>query len=169
MTKKCEQPILFFSMQLDNNLDAIKGINQGRLSLWDYNLGFIGRWVCTSSLEAKQGVADWETRGGIHPPNYAMPDEDWFYIKFPLIKQLGQPVDEGYLNLYKGSNLWTTKKGNKRSEVMTHCDKNHKTSPGSFGCLVMVPSEWEDFKSSLFESCGHLPGVRLGVMYNFQV
>lgn len=165
---KCNQPILFFCMQLDGNGSTIPGLNDGRLSLWDYEQGLIHRWVATSSISSKQGIRDWEVRGGVHPPNYAMPDNDWFYVDTKLIIQPGQRVERGFIHLYKESNYWTTNKGNQRSEVMLHPDENYQQSPGSEGCIVMKPKEYEEFEKIFLDCCQQHSKVRLGVMYTFQ-
>jgi hypothetical protein len=164
---KLNKPLLIFALQLDSNQNVIDGLNQGRLTLFDYELGYIHRWVATSSFDGKQKVGDWEKTGGVHPPNYSLDDADWFKLDTKLILQPGQPVPEGYLPKYKKSNDWQTLKGNGRSQVMIHCDENYRTNPGSYGCIVMQPSEWEDFKKTIKETCGHLADIPYGVIYTF--
>lgn len=166
---KCDMPILFFSMQLDNNLSTIPGCNEGRLFLYDYNLGYIHRWVATSSYDGRQRTGDWDKTGGIHPPNSHMSGADWFYMDMKLIVQPGQPVDEGYLPFYRKSNNWRTVGGANRSQIMFHADENYQSAEGSYGCIVMKPKEWEDFKTVIRATCGHLKEVRYGVGYTFQV
>lgn len=165
---KINDPILFFSMQLDTPGNVINSLNQGRLSLWSFQYGYLGRWVATSSYDSKQNVGDWESTGGIHPPNYSMGDAEWFWLELPIIIQPGQAVDEGYILYYKKSNNWTTLKGNNRSQVMAHPDKNWQRSPGSYGCIVMKPEEWKDFRATIEACCGHLKSIRYGVIYTFQ-
>ena len=165
---KCNQPFLIFSMQLDTPGHVITSLNQGRLVLYDYDLGYIHRWVATSSFDGRQNLGDWERTGGIHPPNYQMPGAMWFDLNMNLIKQPGQPVDEGYIVYYKKSNNFKTLKGNNRSQIMVHADKNWTTNPGSYGCIVFKPNEWEDFKRVMNACCGHLDSVRYGIMYTFQ-
>lgn len=164
---KCDKPLLIFSLPLDSERNVIPGLNRGRLVLVDYDRGFIQRWVFTSSYEQLQKVSDWEVTGGVIPPNFAMNGFEWFKVPTKLIVQPGQPVDEGYLVLYNGSNTFTTINGNIRSEVMFHCDKNYKSAPGSRGCLVALPDEWEDFKQVFKEACGHLSDVKLAVIYTY--
>lgn len=160
---KLKQPILMFQMPVDSSSRRIPGINQGRLSLWDYEHGLIYRWVATSSHDGKQDWGDWEQRGGVHPPNFAMSGAEWFWLDLKLIIQPGQPVDEGYLPLYNGSNTWKTLKGNTRSQIMFHEDK---PPIGSLGCIVMSKSEWESFKSVIKACCGDLDKIRYGVLYS---
>jgi len=71
--------------------------------------------------------------------------------------------------LYKKSNNWTTNKGASRSQIMFHCDENYKTNEGSYGCIVMRPNEWENFKSVIEACCGHLDQIPYAVGYSFQV
>jgi hypothetical protein len=49
-----EQPFLVFSMQLDNTPE----LNRGRLVLWDWEKGQIGRWVATSGLGQYQKIGN---------------------------------------------------------------------------------------------------------------
>ena len=160
--QKLDKPFLMFQMQVDSSRHVIPGLNRGRLSLWDFDLGNIYRWVATSSYDGKQKTGDWGVRNGLHPPNYDMAGAKWFYLKTKLIVQPGQPVDEGYLPFYKGSNTWKTLNGETRSQIMFHEDKN---SPGSYGCIVMAKGEWECFKDVFSKCCGHLESVKYGVMY----
>jgi hypothetical protein len=164
---KVDDAFLMFAMQLDSNQNVIPGLNQGRLTLWSFKHGYLGRWVATSSFDGKQSVGDWEKRGGVHCPNYAMDDAEWFEWDLKYLIQPGQPVDEGYLLKYKGSNNMVTLKGNPRSEKMGHPDKNYLKSPGSAGCIVMLPKEWEDFKNVLTACCGHLKSIPYGIIYTF--
>lgn len=161
---KLSKPFLIFQMQVDSSRHVIPGLNKGRLSLWDYDLGNIFRWVATSSYNGKQGTGDWGKRNGLHPPNYDMNNSDWFYLKTNLIIQPGQPVDEGYLPIYQGSNTWKTLSGGTRSQIMFHEDKN---GPGSYGCIVLPKKEWESFKCVFKDCCGHLDKVPYGVMYSW--
>lgn len=150
-------------MPLDSGKLKIPGLNQGRLSLWDYEHGLIYRWIATTSHDGRQGWEDWEKIGGVHPPNYSMPMADWFWLETKLIIQPGQPVSEGYLPKYLANNTWTTLKGNVRSQIMFHEDEN---APGSMGCIVMSKKEWVSFKSVMSACCGHLDKVRYGVIYS---
>ena len=161
---KLQHPFLMFQMQIDSTRHVIPGLNRGRLWLWDFKLGCIFRWVATCSYNGKQDVGDWNQTGGLHPPNYAMDNSDWFYIKTNLIVQPGQPVDEGFLPIYHNSNTWKTLQGATRSQIMFHEDKG---SPGSYGCIVMAKGEWECFKSVFKYCCGHLNEVPYGVIYSW--
>lgn len=165
--KAVGEPILFFGMPVDQKGgQVISGLNRGRLSLWD-DLGLVGRWVFTSSFDGRQSVNDWNVRGGIIPPNFTLSGQLWYSMGTKLIQQPGQPVAEGFIIYYKGSNTWITDKGVTRSEIMLHGDTNWQSSPGSYGCLVALPEEYSSFKKDFLASCGHLEKVRLGVTYTY--
>jgi hypothetical protein len=166
---KCDMPILFFSMELDSNKCVIPGCNDGRLYLYDYNHGYIHRWVATSSFNGRQSVNDWNKTGGVHPPNSHMLGGNWFWVPTKEILQPGQPVERGFILNYKGSNNWTTVDNVNRSQVMLHPDSNHETNEGSYGCLVLKPAEYKDFITVYGTCCGHLDRVRYAVGYTFQV
>lgn len=160
-------PTLYFNMPVDQQGGQIvAGLNKGRLSLWD-DLGQIGRWVFTSSYDGRQKVNDWNLTGGLIPPTSEMPDNLWYEIGTKLIVQPGQPVPEGFIIYYKGSNDFTTKKGVTRSQIMLHPDSNYKNSPGSYGCIVGLPDEYNSFRDAFIEACKHLNRVRLGVVYSY--
>lgn len=160
-------PSLIFSMPVDNpGGQVIAGYNRGRLALVD-DLGLIGRWVFSSSYDGKQKVNDWNTTGGIIPPTSEMPGNLWYEISTKLIKQPGQPVPEGFIIYYKGSNTFVTTKGARRSEIMLHPDSNYKSAPGSYGCLVALPNEYEGFRDAFIEACKHLEHVRMIVLYTY--
>lgn len=161
---KLNNPFLMFNMQLDSSRHVIPGVNRGRVSLWDYELGCIYRWVATSSYNGKQNVDDWQEIGGLHPPNFSMPNSEWFYLDTKLIVQPQQIVKQGYLPFYKGSNTWKQIEGKTRSQIMWH---ETMSNGGSYGCIVFPKAEWESFKKIFRETCGHLESVRYGVMYSF--
>ena len=166
MTRKAVgTPTLFFCSQLDVN-NVTPGYNKGRLNLYD-DLGHIGHWVFSTTIESRQTAKSWEQTGGAITPNFELDGGEWFTVPTKLIVQPGQPVAEGYIVLYKGSNSWKGKNGVTRSEIMIHEDSNYTTSPGSLGCLVAVPDEWKDFKQVFKDSCCHLESVRLAVSYTY--
>lgn len=166
MTRKAVgTPLLFFSSQLDVNVTT-PGYNRGRLLLVD-DIGHIGHWMFSTTIESRQKAKSWEQTGGAITPNSELDGREWYTVPTKLIVQPNQPVKEGYLVLYKGSNSWKAKNGVTRSEIMIHCDDNYTTSPGSLGCLVAVPGEWQDFKKVFAESCGHLQSVKMIVIYTF--
>jgi len=160
-------PTLFFNMPVDQQGgQIIAGLNKGRLSLFD-DLGMIGRWVFTSSFDGRQKVNDWELVGGLLPPTSAMPGQLWYEVGTNLIKQPGQPVDEGFIIYYKGEIEFKTAKGSSRSQLMIHKDSNYKTAPGSYGCLVGLEEEYVDMRDTFIQACGHLKRVRMGGVYSF--
>ena len=62
-----EKPFLIFSMPLDNT----PALNNGRLVLYDWELGHVGRWVATSGLGAWQKIGGWSKQGGgVIPATY---------------------------------------------------------------------------------------------------
>lgn len=165
--KAVGEPTLFFNMPVDQKGgQIIAGLNKGRLSLWD-SLGQIGRWVFSSSYDGRQSVNDWNLKGGLIPPTSEMPGQLWYEMSTKLIVQPGQPVPEGFLIYYKGSNDFTTVKGASRSQIMLHEDSNYRTSPGSYGCVVALRDEYVSFRDAFIESCGHLKIVRFGVVYSY--
>ncbi|NJM22671.1 MAG: hypothetical protein HC907_30165 [Richelia sp. SM1_7_0] len=160
----CKKPLLFFSMQLDSNKHVIPGLNTGRLSLWDYELGMIYRWVATSSYASRQSVNNWNITGGIHPPNQVMLGSNWFHLKNTRIIQPGQPVDDGFILYYNGSNNWQTVSGAKRSQIMLHEDKERN---GTYGCIGMSKSEYDSFTSVLEETCEKDIMIPMGISYSW--
>jgi len=159
---KLSKPILFFAMQLDSNKHIIPGLNSGRLSLWDYELGMIYRWVASSSFSRRQAVKNWNVRGGICPPNQEMRGADWFTLKNTRIIQPGQPVDDGFIIYYNGSNNWRTVKGTERSEIMLHEDKEND---GTFGCIGMSKVEYASFVDVIKQTCESNSMIPFGINY----
>ena len=159
---KLEKPILMFFMHLDSNRFQVPGLNRGRLYLYDYDYGMVYRWVTTTSHVNKQGVAAWDKRGGVHPPNYAMRGADWFHLKNKRIIQPGQPVDDGFILYYKGSNNWETLTGGKRSQIMLHEDKELN---GTAGCFGMSAIEYKSFCTVMEHSCKKNAMIPYGVNY----
>ena len=161
---KCKKPLLFFSMQIDSRRHTIPGLNRGRLSLWDYDLGMIYRWVATTSFLARQKVDDWNQRGGIHPPNQFMLGSEWFHLKNTRIIQPGQPVDDGFIIYYQGSNTFNLIGGARRSQIMLHEDKENN---GTYGCIGMSKSEYLSFTDVLFKTCERNILIPFGISYSW--
>lgn len=157
-------PTLIFFMQLDADRYVISGFNRGRLLLSD-DVGLIGRWVFSASIDSKQKVNDWNKRGGVIPPTSSMPNGEYWQFHTKRIYQPGQPVDDGFLVTFRDSIEYTTVEGGTRSEIMIHLDKPPQ---GSLGCIVALSKgEWDDFCDAVVKSISHLPTVRLLVGYSY--
>lgn len=155
---KLQQPILFFSMALDDS----PSLNHGRLSLWDYELGYIHRWIATSGTGTYQRVGSWsKQRGGVCPPNSKTnPKVKWYQV-IPKLYH-GTIVKEGFL--IKPNEI-KTPDGVTRSEIMLHEDGGNN---GSYGCWVIQEGvEWQHCRDTLIHCCGHLQYVRGGVEYTW--
>lgn len=156
-----ELPFLVFSMQLDNT----PALNQGRLVLYDWNKGQIGRWVATSGLGMYQRIGGWsKQRGGVCPaayhcnPTFA---NHWVQVA---------PLDLSHVKGVEGEAYpitpfeVTTKEGVKRSDMLIHRDAN---APGSLGCIVLPDDEFADFQEVFnFECVGH-EKIKLWLQYDF--
>lgn len=154
-------------MQLDADRYVISGFNRGRMLLSD-DVGLIGRWVFSTSIDSKQKVNDWNIRGGVIPPTSSMPNGEYWQFHTKRIYQPGQPVDDGFLVTFRDSIEYTTVEGGTRSEIMIHNDSNRSTSLGSLGCIVALSNdEWDDFCEGVVKSISHLPTVRLLVGYSY--
>lgn len=155
-----KQPFLFFTMQLDETPQ----INRGRLFLCDYEQGFVGRWVATSSTGAKQGVKDWNIRGGVLPPTYELKNSLSFYTVAT------NPIDLRHVQGVEGNGYAitpfavTTKDGGDRSDLLIHRDAN---VPGSMGCIVLGDGEFADFEKVFKQQCSHFDSVKLLVGYTY--
>jgi hypothetical protein len=131
-----EQPFLIFSMPLDNT----PALNRGRLVLYDFEGGQIGRWVATSGLGMYQKIGGWSKQGGgVIPAAYQCNPtfaNHWVHV---------EPID---LRHIKGVECYAlritpfsvrTKDGVERSDLLIHLDAN---VPGSLGCIVLSEDEW---------------------------
>ncbi len=154
-------PFLIFSMDLDDS----PSLNQGRLLLYDFEQGQIGRWVATSGLGMYQGVGDWsKQRGGVCPAAYQCNPtfaNHWVQVA---------PIDLSHVKGVEGDGYpmtpfaVRTKEGIQRSDLLIHKDAN---TPGSLGCIVLPPAEFEDFQTVFNrELIGH-EKVKLWIQYNF--
>jgi hypothetical protein len=156
-----EQPFLVFSMQLDNTPE----LNRGRLVLWDWEKGQIGRWVATSGLGQYQKIGGWSKQGGgvIPAPYQCNPSFANYWVEVI-------PVDRSEVRGIEGDAYAITpfevrtKDGVGRSDLMVHRDAN---VPGSMGCIVMSKEEFDDFCETFArELIGH-EKIKLFVQYDF--
>lgn len=152
--------LLFFTMPLDETA----ALNKGRLFLIDENKGIVGRWVATSSTGDKQGVKDWNLRGGVLPPTYELRNPLSFY-------SVGvNPVDLKHIRGVEGNGYpitpfeVKTKGGGTRSDLLIHKDAN---VPGSMGCIVLPPNEFSDFEKVFASICQGEDKVKLLVGYTY--
>jgi hypothetical protein len=155
------QPFLVFSMPLDTTPE----LNRGRLVLWDWEKGQIGRWVATSGLAQWQKIGGWSKQGGgvIPAPYQCNPSFANYWVQVT-------PVDLSHVKGVEGDGYpitpfeVRTKDGVKRSDLLIHRDAN---VPGSMGCIVMSDGEFEDFcKMFASELIGH-EKIKLFVQYDF--
>ena len=152
--------LLFFTMALDETSE----LNRGRLFLVDETEGIVGRWVATSSTVDKQGVKDWNVRGGVIPPTYELSSPLPFY--FVTVN----PVDLRNVKGVEGNGYAitpfevTTIGGGTRSDLLIHKDAN---VPGSMGCIVLPESEFTDFEKAFQKYCQGQNTVKLLVGYTY--
>jgi hypothetical protein len=156
-----KQPFLIFSMQLDNTPQ----LNQGRLYLYDWDKGEIGRWVATSGLGMYQRIGGYNKQGGgICPaasscnPSFA---NHWVDVA---------PVDLRHVRGVEGNGYAMTpfkvrtKEGIERSDLLIHKDAN---VPGSMGCIVLPSDEFENFEEVFQDECLGHEKVKLWIQYTF--
>lgn len=154
-------PFFVFSMQLDTTPQ----LNQGRLVLYDWERGNIGRWVATSGLGQYQKIGGWSKQGGgVLPATYQCnPTFANYWMTVSPVDRSDVKGIEG--NAY-GLNPYAvrTKEGIERSDLMVHRDAN---VPGSMGCIVLPTDEFADFEATIArELVGH-EQVKLWVQYDF--
>jgi hypothetical protein len=156
-----ERPFLVFSMPLDNT----PALNRGRLVLYDFEQGQIGRWVATSGLGAWQKIGGWSKQGGgvIPAPYQCNPSFANYWVQVA-------PIDLSHVKGVEGDAFpitpfeVRTKEGVSRSDLLVHRDAN---APGSLGCIVMADSEYADFQETIDrELVGH-ERIKLFVQYDF--
>jgi hypothetical protein len=156
-----KQPFLIFSMQLDNTPQ----LNQGRLVLYDWEQGQIGRWVATSGLGMYQKIGGWSKQGGgVCPAAYQCNPtfaNHWMQVA---------PVDLSDVRGVEGNAYpitpfeVRTKEGIIRSDLLIHRDAN---VPGSMGCIVLPGDEFTDFEKAVArELIGH-EKIKLWIQYDF--
>jgi hypothetical protein len=156
-----KQPFLVFSMPLDNTPQ----LNRGRLVLYDFEQGQIGRWVATSGLGQWQKIGGWSKQGGgVIPATYQCnPTFANYWVQV-------NPIDLSHVKGVEGDAYpitpfeVRTKDGVERSDLLIHRDAN---VPGSMGCIVMTDEEYEDFcKTFASVLVGH-EKIKLFVQYDF--
>ena len=154
-------PFLVFSMQLDNTPQ----LNQGRLVLYDYEQGHLGRWVATSGLGQYQKIGGWSKQGGgVCPAPYQCnPTFANYWVQTA-------PLNLSHVKGVEGDGYpitpfeVRTKEGVERSDLLIHQDAN---VPGSMGCIVLPPDEFEDFQKQFNAlTVGH-EQVKLFIQYDF--
>ncbi|WP_208346504.1 hypothetical protein [Aetokthonos hydrillicola] len=152
--------LLFFTMPLDETRE----LNRGRLFLIDETQGIVGRWVATSSTGDKQGVRDWNVRGGVLPPTYELSEPLPFYCVAV------NPVNLKHVKGVEGNGYpitpfeVKTKGGGTRSDLLIHRDAN---VPGSMGCIVLPSGEFTDFEKVFAAKCKEYKQVKLLVGYTY--
>lgn len=156
-----KSPFLIFSMQLDNTPQ----LNQGRIVLYDYEEGHLGRWVATSGLGQYQKIGGWSKQGGgVCPATYhCNPSFANYWVQTA-------PLDLSHVRGVEGDGYpitpfeVRTKDGIERSDLLIHKDAN---VPGSMGCIVLPPDEFEDFQQQFnLLTVGH-EKVKLWIQYDF--
>lgn len=155
-------PLLFFSMQLDNS----PSLNMGRLFLIDRSTGIIGRWIATSGLGDYQGVGGWcHQGGGCIPPNYKLQNVPFYKVRTEPIWQSLNGINT---NTYEINPVTvSTDDGVDRGELLIHRSRFAEPMSGSLGCVVMPESEFEDFEKT-YSGCSHLDQVPLLVGYTYE-
>lgn len=156
-----KQPFLIFSMQLDNT----PTLNQGRLVLYDWEIGHIGRWVATSGLGQYQKIGGYNKQGGgVCPPPYACnPSFANYWVEVT-------PVNLAHVRGIEGNGYpmtpfeVRTKEGTERSDLLIHRDAN---VPGSMGCIVLPGDEYKNFEQVFQDQCAGHDKVKLWVQYDF--
>jgi hypothetical protein len=173
--------LLFFTMPLDET----EKLNRGRLFLVDETKGIVGRWIATSSTGGKQGVDDWNIRGGVIPATYQLSSPLPFYsvrvnpVDLRNVKGVegnGYPITPFEVETLDGgtrSDLLIHKDAitpfevetlDTRSDLLIHKDAN---VPGSMGCIVLPESEFADFEKVFQEQCKKENTVKLLVGYTY--
>jgi hypothetical protein len=152
--------LLFFTMALDETSE----LNRGRLFLVDETKGIVARWVATSSTADKQGVKDWNVRGGVIPATYELSSP------LPFYSVTVNPVDLKHVKGIDGNGYPITPfevktiDGGTRSDLLIHKDAN---VPGSMGCIVLPESEFTDFEEVFQKHCQGQNTVKLLVGYTY--
>jgi hypothetical protein len=156
-----KQPFLIFSMPLDNTPE----LNRGRLVLYDWEKGQIGRWVATSGLGMYQKIGGWSKQGGgVCPAAYQCNPtfaNHWVQVA---------PVDLSDVKGVEGDAYpitpfeVRTKEGIERSDLLIHRDAN---VPGSMGCIVLPGDEFADFCKVFNRELVGFEKVKLWIQYDF--
>lgn len=156
-----EKIFLIFSMQLDNTPE----LNRGRLMLYDYNRGHLGRWVATSGLGMYQKIGGWSKQGGgVIPATYHCNPtfaNYWVQTKPTYLPDTKGVEGNGYeIKPF----AVRTKEGVERSDLLIHRDAN---VPGSMGCIVLADEEFEDFEKVFETATVGIDKVKLWIQYLF--
>ena len=148
-------------MPLDNTPD----LNRGRLVLYDWDTGHIGRWVATTGLGQYQKIGGWSKQGGgvIPAPYQCNPTFANYWVAVNPVDLSSVKGVEG--NAYPITPFQVrTKEGINRSDLLIHRDAN---VPGSMGCIVLPDVEFTDFEQTVArELIGH-EQIKLWVQYDF--
>lgn len=152
---------LIFSMQLDNTPE----LNRGRLVLYDYERGVLGRWVATSGLGMYQKIGGWSKQGGgVCPAAYQCnPTFANHWVQTDPLDLSSTKGVEGEAYPITPFEV-TTKEGVKRSDLLIHRDAN---VPGSMGCIVMGDDEFADFEKVFKAQTAGIDKVKLWIQYDF--
>ena len=163
-------PLLIFAMALDDTPQ----VNVGRLFLvdWEKGLSDRHRWQCTSGVGGWQGNKDWnKPQGGVLPPTYKLSPNPGFYqvCTKPRHQDLGGIKGNTYE--IRPISLTTTD-GARRSEGLIHMSRfDDRNRLASLMCVVIPESEFrgssDAFEETFKRECGHLPDVKLLVLYTF--
>jgi hypothetical protein len=156
-----KQPFLVFSMPLDTTPE----LNRGRLVLYDWEKGQIGRWVATTGLGQYQKIGGWSKQGGgVCPAAYQCnPTFANHWVEVAPIDLSNVRGVEG--DAYKITPFSvTTKDGVERSDLLIHRDAN---VPGSMGCIVMSDEEFADFCKVFNEQLIGHEKIKLWIQYDF--
>ena len=159
--EQLKQPFLIFSMPLDNTPQ----LNQGRLVLYDWEKGHLGRWVATSGLGAYQRIGGWSKQGGgVCPATYQCNptfSNYWVDVEPTPLPHVKGVEGNGYAITPFAVR---TKEGVQRSDLLIHRDAN---VPGSMGCIVLPDDEFKDFESTFTDLCAGHERVKLWIQYDF--
>lgn len=146
-------------------LDNTPELNRGRLVLYDWNEGVIGRWVATSGVGMWQKIGGWSKQGGgVIPATYQCnPTFANYWVDVAPLDRSGVKGIDGDAYAITPFAV-TTKQRVQRSDLMIHRDAN---VPGSMGCIVLSDDEYADF-CEVFnrELIGH-EQIKLWVQYDF--
>jgi hypothetical protein len=156
-----ERPFLVFSMPLDNTPQ----LNQGRIVLYDFDRGHIGRWVATSGLGQYQKIGGWSKQGGgVCPAPYQCnPSFANYWMQVA-------PLDLSHVKGVEGNGYRLTpfavrtKEGVERSDLLIHRDAN---VPGSMGCIVLPDDEFSSFEQTISKELTGHDQIKLWIQYDF--
>lgn len=134
---------LNFSMGFDSK----QGLDYGILSLNHLSIGFIQKWLVTTSTVNKQKREHQHVWGGLIPQNSETKQKHYSVGLSPVDLKQNKGVRGNFYPIHPFQ--VETIKGAKRSDFGIHLDAN---VPGSLGCLVMNQynfSEFEEYMKNL--------------------